>query len=54
MKNLKYFLTACILVALSILTGCNWKKSDRLVAQVETEKIYQSDVDFLKRSVPRP
>ena len=54
MKNLKCFLTASILVALSILTGCNWKNSDRLVAQVETEKIYQSDVDFLKRSVPRP
>lgn len=54
MKNLKLLLSVGALSALSTLVGCKFRDSDRLVAQVETEKIYQSDVDFLKRSVPRP
>ncbi|MBP5246307.1 MAG: hypothetical protein J6Z31_00375 [Fibrobacter sp.] len=54
MKSLKFLLALSALSTVSALVGCKFRNTDKLVAQVETEKIYQSDVDFLKRSAPRP
>lgn len=51
MKNFRLLASVGSLLTLCTLFGCQSKQSeDKLVAQVGSEKIYQSDVDFLKRT----
>ena len=50
MKTFRILASVGSALSLCALFGCQSKPADKIVAQVGAEKIYQSDVDFLKRA----